>query len=231
MANRVTTQDGKLPVLIVAPHGHRDNDFNTDIISDVLASELRAYAVINVGWARGPKAVLGESIANLNDIQHCKLGPCKREFLDPLVAIKDEIIAKHERCHIFYIHGMHNNVRTKVQDDVDIVMGYGQGDPPSHTCSLLYKNALCTRLREEKFNVYQAKLGGRFAAWRKDNLNQLFRQHTLDQRVNSIQLEIINNLRDSPEAAVEVGLRLVRSLDKFLHQKTTYQKNISIKEC
>jgi len=231
MANRVTAQVGQIPVIIVAPHGHKDNDFNTDIIADVIASELKAYSLINVGWARGAKAILGESVANLNDLQHCKLGPVREEFLNPLIEMKDECIAKHDRCHIFLIHGMHSNVRVTHKDNLDIVMGYGQGDPPNYTCPLVYKNALVYRLREECFNVYQAKSGGRFAAWRKDNLNQLFRQHHLDQRVNSTQFEIINELRSDAEEAVKVGLRMTRALDKFLHQKTSYNKNIFIKEC
>ncbi len=217
--------------MIVAPHGHKDNDYNTDVIADIMATELNASAVINTGWARGPKAILAEGIANLNDLQHCKLNMVKDEFLDPIVEFKKKCIQDHDRCYIFYIHGMHENVRTTAQDDrLDMVLGCGQGDPPSYTCSLMFKNALAKRLREESFVVYQAKSGGKFAAWRKDNLNQYFRQHVLDDRVSSIQIEIINSLRNTIDDAIRTALRMTRAVDKLVNQKTTYNKNIYIKE-
>lgn len=230
MSSRVLLNRGQTDVLVVAPHGNQDDDQNTDVLADVLATELKAYSVINIGWRRGEHAVLGENIANLNSIKHCKLGPCKRDFLDPLVAYKEDCISKFGRCHIFYIHGMSNKIRHKTKEDVDVVIGFGTGNPPSYTCGLSYKNALVTRLREEKFNVYQGKSGGRFSAWNQDNLTQLYRSTFLDHRVQSIQLEIVNLRRYDTKIAVATALSMARAFDRLLNQKTDYLKNMEIKE-
>lgn len=216
--------------MVVAPHGNQNDDQNTDVISDAIATELNAYSVINTGWRRGEEAILGENVANLNSLKHCSLGPCRKEFLDPLLSFKHECVSKWGKCNVFYIHGMSNKIRHKTKEDVDLVMGYGAGSPPSYTCNIAYKNALVTRLRQEKFNVYQGKPGGRFSAWNADNLTQLFRMQNLDHRVQGVQIEIVNLRRYETGIALETALCVARALDRFLHSKTEFNKNIEIKE-
>lgn len=222
--SRVILQRGRKPIIIVAPH---EDDFNTDIIADVIASELQAYCIINKEWQRVKNAIPCESRANLNSIEHCNLEPCRKEFLHPLMLFKDECIKKFNRTHVFYIHGMANR---KNAEKVDIVLGFGQGLPPSYTCHLDYKNALTVRLGEERLNVYQAKPDGRFAARKPDNLTQLWRAHYWDQRVSSMQMEIVNSLRSDPKDAVNTALRITRSLDRLLHSKTMFPRNMKVKE-
>lgn len=230
MGKRVLLQKGTSPILFVAPHANQDDDLNTDIITDVLAVEMGAYSVRNVGWRRAENAVLGEGIANLNSIKHCKLDPCKKEFLDPLVDFKNECINKFGGCNVFYIHGMSNKIRQKTQVNVDLVIGYGAGNPPSYTCTIPYKNALITRLREETFNVYQGKAGGIFSAWNTDNLTQLFRQHILDERVQGVQIEIVNLRRYNETVSIDTALYMARALDRFLYGKTPFPKNMIVRE-
>lgn len=230
MPKRVIANKGKIPVIVVAPHGHPEDDLNTDVITDCIAGELRCYSVINMGWRRAPRAVLGEGIANLNNIDHCMLDPVRIEFTDPLVEFKKECISKYGRCSIFYIHGMSNEVRKKAKDRVDLVLGFGQGEPSSYTCDLMFKNAFVTRCREENFNVYQAKVGGKFAAWKEENLTQFFRKRQLDGRVNGIQIEIANSLRSEIQEAVHTGLCLTRAIDKLVRANTAFFKDLQIKE-
>lgn len=154
-----------------------------------------------------------EAGANCNDIDHCKLKPVYREFLRPLLEFKKEIIAKHGRCHVFHMHGMSNRIRRDTKYPVDIVIGYGAGSPPSYTCDTRYKNAFVTRLQEENFLVYQGKPGGRFSAWKTENLTQLFRQHDLDHRVQSIQLEVVNLRRYDEDTAKKTALAITRAME------------------
>lgn len=220
--NRVNTKTGKLPVIIVAPHGN--DDINTDIIADVIATELDAYSVINVGWKRAKKAILGENIANLNCIRHCKL---VKEFLGPLQFYKNQIIKKFKQCHVFYVHGMSNKIRRVTGENVDIVVGYGAGEPPSYTCGLGYKNALITRFQQENLCTYQGKSGGRFSAWKSENLTQLFVD---SDKVQSIQLEIVNLRRYDIDTAIRTAHTMAKALDKFLHQKTVFSEDMFVKE-
>lgn len=228
---RVYLQRGRVPIIIVAPHGHRDDDFNTDVIADTMASELRAYAVINTGWQRAKKAVLGESRANLNDVSHCRLGPCYREFLQPLFSYKEECIKKWNRVNVLFVHGASNDVRHRAKDRVDLVLGFGQGTPPCYTCFLDYKNGLAARLMEERFNVYQAVVGGRYAAWKPDNLTQLWRSQYYDQRVNAIQVEIVHSLRSDRAEAIDTALRMTRAYDRFRHLGNSFAHGLKLKEC
>lgn len=230
MPKRVIANKGKIPVIVVAPHGHPDDDLNTDVIADCIAGELRCYSVINMGWRRATNAILGEGIANLNNINHCMLAPVRDEFTNPLLEFKKECISKYGRCSIFYIHGMSNAVRKTAKDKVDLVLGFGQGEPSSYTCELMFKNAFVTRCREENFNVYQARVGGKFAAWKPENLTQLFKSRYLDSRVNGIQIEIANSLRSEIQEAVQTGLCLTRSIDKLINSETSFFKDLQIKE-
>lgn len=213
---RVSAKKGKSPVIVVAPHGYHEDDVNTDIISEVIATQLSTHAIINTGWQRAKKAVLGEQKANLNDINHCRLDPCKKEFLNPLINFKEECIQKFGYAGIFYIHGMSDRKK------IDIVLGYGQGIPPCYTCRLWHKNSFVIFLREEGFNVYQAKIGGKFAAWKKNNLTQMWRSHLYDERVNSMQIEIANHLRNDPKSAIDTGVRLAKAIDKLIYSRYIY---------
>lgn len=228
---RVNLQRGKRPIIVVAPHGYHSDDLNTEIITDVIASELQAYSIINTGWRRSSSVNVKMSEANLNSLTHCNVKDCYNEFLHPLLFFKDECIKLRSKAFVFYIHGMSNKIRHKTKDKVDLVLGFGQGDPPSYTCSSTYKNALVTRFREENFNVYQAKSGGRFAAWNKDNLAQLWRKHFLDDRVMGVQIEIANIIRNDPKEAIHTALRMTRAIDKLMRDCTIFPQNIKIKEC
>lgn len=230
LMSRVNIRRGKSPIIIVAPHGNQEDDQNTDLISDIISKELDAYAVINKGWRRAKEALLSESKANLNSIKHCLLDPCKKEFLQPLVNCKHECILQFGKCNIFYIHGMANKIRHKTNEAVDLVLGFGSGEPPSYTCNLGHKNALVVRLREQGLNVYQGKPGGRFSAWNADNLTQFFRSYYLDHRVQSIQIEIVNLRRYDETISVETALSLSKAFDKLLSSQTVYHKNLEVKE-
>lgn len=227
---RVQTRTGRLPVVVVVPHGHPEDDVNTDLVGDVLATDLNASAVINTGWRRATTPATSSGLANLNDLRQCRQQPMRREFLDPLLGLVQSITERFNRCHVIHVHGMADLVREKTGSAVDLVLGYGAGNPPSYSCDLTYKDALVTRLTGEGLVVFQGKPGGAYAAWRADNLNQLFRHHRPDLRVQSVQLEIVNALRRTTDDAVRTGLRLAKALDKFLHTATTFARGLNVPE-
>jgi hypothetical protein len=49
---RVSITSGKQPILIVSPHGYKNDDENTATVAEAIASVLNCYAVINRGWER-----------------------------------------------------------------------------------------------------------------------------------------------------------------------------------
>src|SRR5579859_7736612 len=106
-----------------------------------MACELNAHSIINVGWRRSKRIDIPNSLANLNNITHCEYMSVRREFLDKIILFRDEVLGKFKKCYIFYIHGMSNIICEKAKERVDIVIGYGQGTPPSYTCNLDYKTA------------------------------------------------------------------------------------------
>lgn len=230
MNDRIAIKKNKSSIVIVAPHGYIGDDENTDIISDVIADEIKANAVINVGWRRGEKAKISEGIANLNSLSHWTIKQVRKDFLNPFIAIKEDCIRKYGICNVFYIHGMSNKIRHVTKDNVDIVIGYGDGTPPSYTCRLGYKNALVVRLQEQGFHCYQGKKGGKFSARQPDNLTQVFREFSMDQRVQSVQIEIVNVRRYNARTAIETAELMSKAFDNFFHSETRYDANMFIKE-
>lgn len=204
--SRVRYREGSEPFLIIAPHGVYADDANTDIVADRMAAHLDGYAVINTGWSRSKKFSFDTSYANLNNLRHCPPNsPTLKEFLEPIVNFKDAIVAKHGICYVYLIHGMSAKIQARAQDDVQVVVGFGQGDPPSYSCDLSHKNLFVHFMQQYGLNIYQAKVGGRFSAWQKNNVNQFFRQWSLDMRVQSLQLELVPSMRMVPKVASESG--------------------------
>lgn len=133
-------------------------------MSEIIAEETDAWAVINTGWVRpwkghqegsnkpttGPtQADVKKGIANLNNIKHCKKNPLKGEFLTPLEDFKNIIINDHKKCYIFLIHGMDDTIRD--YKGVDVVLGYGAGDPPRNSCPLTFRDRFAACLHFVEF--------------------------------------------------------------------------------
>ena len=214
---RVSVSYGDLPVLLVAPHGV--DDLNTDYIVDKIASEMGLFSVINRGWKRSQNVDYLKDKANCNDIRHLHEDVIKEEFLDPIL----RIVAKmqktlDERVFIFYIHGCSNDAREKANDEnLDIILGYGEGNPSSYTCKLKLKDAFTFFLEEQSFGVYQGKKGGKFSGHSRTNLNQLFKKYWYpNQKVNSMQIEIVKELRNEQELLDITCDGLISAIDELI---------------
>lgn len=215
---RVSVIQGKLPVLILAPHGYKGDDVNTDIIARKVAKKLNSYAVINNGWERSETVDIWKDKANCNNVSHCHEDVVKEEFLDPIMKIKSKILNYSGIMHIFIIHGM-SSKHVQKNKNVDIVVGYGSGSPDSLSCNIWRKNCIIHELETQGLNVYEANKNGIFSGWAKNNMNQLFRKWYHDESVQSFQLEIIDGLRDSDEICDMLGDCIKKAIENYLFTK------------
>lgn len=202
MTERVSIRQGKIPIIVVAPHGYDGNDQNTAIIAEHIANTIDCYMIINRGWERSDKVDYMLDKADCNNINHCHEDVVKEEFLDPILRYKNRITSKHEYVYIFYIHGMGNRHRKISGDDsLDMVVGYGAGSPNSFTCMKWQKNLFCHLLNNAGINAFEGKKGGVMSGWSRLNMNQLFRKCYIQPNVHSMQLEIIHDLRNCKDMA------------------------------
>jgi hypothetical protein len=206
---RVSIIHGIKPIIYVAPHGAACDDINTALITELLAEKTKGWAIINRGWERGDKIDYTKEKANCNNTYHCHEDVVKEEFLDPLIRFKNKILKKWSRVCIIYIHGMSNNIQISSGiDDLQYVIGWGSGNPPSYTCQRWVKDFIIYSLAmADNCSTAEGKSGGDYAAWGKKNMSQLFRKWYPDTEVDSVQIEIINKIRNNniqAEATAEV---------------------------
>jgi hypothetical protein len=194
---RVSIIEGKTPILVVAPHGAPGDDVNTDIIAEHIASAINAYAVINRGWERAEKVDYFNDKADCNNFLHME-DVVKDEFMEPILRFRSRIQRKHNTVvHMYMIHGMGNDIRNKTNDpNIDMIVGYGAGTPASYSCDPWRKDLFCYSMIQAGVNACQGKAGGMLSGWARNNMNQLFRKHYPDPRVQSMQIEIVRDLRN-----------------------------------
>jgi len=199
---RVSTINGKLPIIVVAPHGYDQDDQNTDLITETIAHQIECYGVINRGWERSDSVDYLKDKADCNNVYHCNEDVVREEFLEPIIRFKNKILKNHLFCYIFYIHGMANKHRSISQEpDLDMVLGYGAGSPNSYTCELWQKNFMLYQLNSSGIKSYEGRKGGVMSGWSRNNMNQYFRKWDQDNDVQSMQLEIIYELRKEKDLA------------------------------
>jgi hypothetical protein len=218
---RVSIISGHLPIIIIAPHGFNGDDEHTSIVAEHTANAIGAYAVINRGWERGENVDYMLDKADCNDANHCHEDVVKEEFLEPILRYKNKILQHHSIAHIYYIHGMSNKHRKITGDpNLDMVIGYGAGSPDSHTCSIWRKDLLCHLLNEAGVHTWEGKKGGPMSGWARANMNQLFRKWYNEPQVQSMQIEIIHELRETPDAAIITAEYLATAVKDMLGVKS-----------
>ncbi len=213
---RVSLISGDLPVVLVAPHG--PDDINTDLIAETIAHEMGAFSVINRGWKRSKVFNYSSDHADCNNISHVHEDVVKEEFLDPIIRMVAKISSKIDnRVYVFYLHGCGNEVREKANDqNLDLIIGYGEGSPSSYSCDLRVKDAFCYFLENESFGVYEGKKKGKYSGRSKNNMNQLFKLWYPQWPVHSMQIEIVKELRENDSMTQIVSDGLIGAIDELL---------------
>jgi hypothetical protein len=200
---RVSIIEGHRPIMVVSPHGYQEDDENTALIAESIAHAINCYAVINRGWERADNVDAINDKADCNNATHCHEDVVRDEFLDPIFRFRNRIRKQgHQQVFMFMIHGMGNKHRTLAGNSkLDVVVGYGAGSPDSYTCDLWRKNAFISLLEDVGMTIYEGKKGGQMSGWARNNMNQLFRKWYADASVQSMQLEIIHELRADKDIA------------------------------
>ncbi len=207
--------DNKTPVLIVATHGAPCDDLNTDRLAEHIAEVMKCYAVINRGWRRSEIVDYFNDKADCNNFTHMQ-DVVKDEFLEPILRYKNRLIKKHGHLFIFFIHGMSNDIRQRTNSQLDMIIGYGAGTPPSYSCEVWRKDLFIHLLSQAGITVWEGKPGGIMSGWSKNNMNQLFRKHYKDPSVQSIQVEIIRELRNDESMAELTAEYLATAMQDLL---------------
>lgn len=220
---RVSIISGKLPIIIVSPHGYNGDDENTSLIAEHIAHSINAYAVINRGFERTDNPDVINDKADCNNISHCHEDVVKEEFLEPIIRYKNKILQKYSSAMIYHIHGMSDKHRKIVKDEMDVVIGFGAGSPNSFTCALWKKNYLCHTLNNYGINSYEGSKGGPMSGWSRNNMNQLFRKWYPDSRVDSMQLEITHALRCDVSEATTTAERISLAIEEVYAAKNFTQ--------
>ena len=218
---RVSVIQGRNPLIVVAPHGYDQDDQNTDLMAETIAGQLDCFAVINRGWERSEAVDYLRDKADCNNVVHCMEDVVREEFLEPIIRFKDKVLTRSESCYIFYIHGMSNRHRKSANDPaLDIVVGHGAGSPNSYTCELWQKDFMLHELNRSGIKAYEGKKGGSMSGWSRNNLNQYFRKWELEKSVNSMQLEVIYELRRERDLATLTADYLAVAMGKLLKAKS-----------
>jgi hypothetical protein len=226
---RVTVLQGELPVLVVSPHGHDDS--GTAEMAEVIAQEIDAYAVINRGWQRAEKVDYWKDKANCNDIRHLMSDDVlQQEFLDPIIRAVTRIQREYNCAYLFILHGISDMVRHHVKDNnLDIIIGYGAGEPPSYSCDPRLKDAFIYYLQKNGLGVYEGSAGGPYSGRAKNNLNQLFLRWYPINTVHSMQVEVVKELRDL-ELVQLTGETIASCIDDILDFDDTTNILINAKQ-
>lgn len=200
---RVSIISGRLPIIIVAPHGYDGDDEHTSIVAEHMARSIGAYAVINRGWERDDAVDFMLDKADCNNVNHCHEDVVKEEFLEPILRYKNRILQSYDEVFVYHIHGMSNKHRKIAGDPLmDMVVGFGAGSPDSYTCEPWHKDLIMHLLHETGIHAYEGKKGGPMSGWARGNMNQLFRKWYFDPQVHSMQFEIVHDLRNTADAAI-----------------------------
>lgn len=217
---RVSIISGKLPILIVAPHGFDGNDERTALIAEYIANTIGAYAVINRGWERDDTVDFMKDKADCNNVNHCHEDVVREEILEPIIRYKNRILMSFPFAYLYFIHGMSNKHR-KISGDpnMDIVIGYGAGSPSSLTCDTWRKDLFIHLLIESGLHTYEGAKGGPMSGWARSNMNQLFRKWYSEPQVQAMQIEIIHDLREENDIAMITAEYLGAAMKDMLKAK------------
>jgi DNA polymerase III sliding clamp (beta) subunit (PCNA family)/ParB-like chromosome segregation protein Spo0J len=179
-APRIKHLMGANRVLVIAPHGLRENDNNTDLIAEQIHKDLGCFAVINTGFRRpdedkGETSDLKKSLLDLGKISDGeqlrstnKGIPQEEDFLGWIDSFLNEISKNHGEPFVVHIHGIDTeNIKQvasltnyrKNPDDLHVLVGYGQTNAKNQTSLTATKNTvddLIKNLSVEKINATEA---------------------------------------------------------------------------
>jgi hypothetical protein len=210
---RVSVIEGTVPAIIVAPHG--PDDFMTAVLTETIALDLSAYAVINQGWEKAEQVNCFKDKANCNNLTHCHEDVVKDEFLLPIMRYVVRILKWSNYVYLFMIHGLGDEIK-KQFPDLQVILGCGKGKfDASLSCEDWRKDMFVGFLANKGIKAYEG-IGGHYAGKDKNNLNQLYRQWYPNHSVHSMQIEVIRSMRNNKAQAQVTALNIARAMSDLV---------------
>lgn len=234
MSLRVGYKKGtsKVPAIIVAPHGYKYDDTNTDYIADTISNLLDCTHIINYGWERSDKFDYFKDKANCNNIEHIKEDVIKDEFLNPIINSYNNYLNRGYLPSIFIIHGVHDSIRNSPNAKyLDLIIG--SGSTKRRSCSLWDEHFFCRCLSNKMFNVWKGDENGKYSGSTYNNLNQLlnhndYKNNFANVEKSSFQIEIVKSLRKDELTMFDASHRIADSILNFLTIKNNPAATYSI---
>jgi hypothetical protein len=215
---RIICEYANSPIIFVAPHGYKGDDYNTDIIASKAAKQIGANCLINTGWQRHYLVDESNDRADCNNVNHVNHEVIIDEFLMPYKRMCLRAKRNFKGCLAVFIHGVSDSVRkTTGIRDLDMILGYGLGKPSSTTCPEVIKNKFLHLMQNDDINCCVGKSGGRYSGYSKNNMNQYWRKIEKDLFMNSIQLEIVRELRDDVIISELTAVALADAAEKAFY--------------
>jgi len=123
---------------------------------------------------------------------------------------------------MFVLNGISNDIRKKAKEAVDFIVGYGEGThgismgafqtTPSYSCRKEMKDVFITSLIKARFIAYQGAGNGNYSSRHRNHLNQLFRRWYINYNVHSMQVNIVDELREDKDMAMLTGIELASAM-------------------
>ena len=193
---RINCKYASSPIIFVAPHGHQSDDYNTALFAEKAADIAGGSYLINCGFQRDIKVNESKDLADCNNFLHMSDPILFDEFLTPFRRMCLRAKKFFGTAFVVFVHGVSDKVRTASGVyDVDMILGYGLGKPESRSCIEISVNKFIYTLAEDGIVCAKGKAGGKYSGHSRNNMNQYWRKIELDMHINSIQLEIIKELR------------------------------------
>ena len=195
--SRVTVGYGPSPLLLVAPHGYKGDDYNTDLLVERVSDLLKCNYVINHGWKKSETLEISKEKANCNNFYHM-IDEVYDEFCKPILEIANTVTKFYDICFVAWIHGVSDNVRNIYKkNDIEIIFGDGCSNHGiDRSCTLLLKEFVMNSFCENGLQCFSSYPGNKYNAAAASNMNQLWNIHFKNSRVQSFQLEFIKELRE-----------------------------------
>ncbi|BBO89683.1 hypothetical protein [Desulfosarcina ovata] len=205
---------GSCNVLLIAPHGHPDNDGRTYSITRKAADTFGSYAIVNKTYQKPPfrKNDDGTYYFNKNGkkVRHDpdkskkwinlnrrnQVEPhLEAEFKSPLLNIVNEIIEKFGNAIVIWIHGIDDDNlipsnTERGQRGMDALIGIGQGEPDRRTANKKTVDKMIECLASNSLKPIKAALskkGSDYCGWHLNIMNQFFVKQYERDKVESIQ--------------------------------------------
>lgn len=223
----IRTHTGKTNtnILLIAPHGHRDDDENTGKLTRKIRKKLDCHAIINEVYRKPKKLEDGafEDPKNENKILDLNSKPQAEKHKNYLSKIMG-LIKDPKSTYVFWIHGIDDDNLAAVASKMEAgsikgLIGFGQ--PDRHSINQEKAQLLLDSFKEQNLELaFTRDDADNYRGWGTENLNQWFQDAENGcVGVQSIQLEFANNgVRD--EASIDFSSQAIAyAISKLVDSK------------